>query len=234
MRNHVAALAALGALALACGGPARIEMEPGSLRFFGRGQTLTVHATPVAKNGRPVPGKVCRWSSTDEKVATVSGPHNDGAVVSAGPGSAVIRCTIGGVTAEVPVAVRVVARVAVQPERVEVPIRDEAAPVALRVDAFDDTGAAVIGRSALVRCADEAICRGDQRGQVWGVSPGETTATVEVEGAAGGPVTVRVTDARTAEGKPRRVTGNPMEEIERAVRAREAEEAKARAGGARP
>jgi hypothetical protein len=234
MNGRFVTLGVLGSLALACGGPSRIEMEPRSLRFFGRGQTLTVHATPVAKNGKPVPGEVCRWSSSDEKVATVSGPHNEGAVVSAGPGSAAIRCTIGGVSAEVPVTVRVVARVAVQPERVEVRILDEATPVALRVEAFDDTGAAVMGRAALVRCASEEVCRGDQRGQVWGVAPGETTATVEVEGATSAPVAVRVTDARTAEGKPRRVTGNPMEEIERAVRAREAEEAKARAGAARP
>jgi hypothetical protein len=193
-----------------------------------------VHATPVAENGRPVPGKACRWSSTDEKVATVSGPHNEGAVTSAGPGSAAIRCTIGGVSAEVPVAVRVVARVTVRPERVEARILDEATPVALRVEAFDDAGAAVIGRAALVRCADEEVCRGDQRGQVWGVAPGETTATAEVEGAVSAPVAVRVVDARTAEGRPKRVTGNPMEEIERAVRAREAEEAKARAGSAKP
>jgi hypothetical protein len=216
MNGRFVTLGVLGSLALACGGPSRIEMEPRSLRFFGRSQTLTVHATPVAKNGKPVPGEVCRWSSSDEKVATVSGPHNEGAVVSAGPGSAAIRCTIGGVSAEVPVTVRVVARVAVQPERVEVRILDEATPVPLRVDAFEE------------------VCRGDQRGQVWGVAPGETTATVEVEGATSAPVAVRVTDARTAEGKPRRVTGNPMEEIERAVRAREAEEAKARAGAAKP
>ncbi|HSN89825.1 MAG TPA: hypothetical protein VLS93_01240 [Anaeromyxobacteraceae bacterium] len=230
MKTH---LVLLGTLAIACGGPARIEMEPGSLRFFGRGQTLTVHATPVAKNGRPVPGKVCRWSSTDEKVAAVTGPHNEGAVVSAGPGSAAIRCTIGGVSAEVPVTVRVVARVAVQPARIEVKILDEATPAPLRVEAFDDTGALVLGRAALVRCLSEEVCRGDQRGQVWGVAPGETTATVEVEGATSAPVSVKVIDARTAEGKPQRVTGDPMAEIERAVRAREAEEAKARAGAAK-
>jgi len=39
---------------------------------------------------------------------------------------------------------------------------------------------------------------------------------------------VKVADARTAEGRPRAVKGNPMEEIERAVRAREAAEKKAR------
>jgi hypothetical protein len=35
---------------------------------------------------------------------------------------------------------------------------------------------------------------------------------------------VRVTDARTAAGKPKAVRGNPMEAIEREVRKREAEE----------
>jgi hypothetical protein len=43
---------------------------------------------------------------------------------------------------------------------------------------------------------------------------------------------VHVVDARTAEGKPRRVTGNPMEEIEKAVKARDAAEAKAKAAAA--
>jgi hypothetical protein len=42
-------------------------------------------------------------------------------------------------------------------------------------------------------------------------------------------VAVRVSDARTAEGRPRAVRGNPMEEIERAVKQRDAEEA-AKAG----
>ena len=35
---------------------------------------------------------------------------------------------------------------------------------------------------------------------------------------------VKVVDARSADGKPRAVKGNPMAEIEKAVRAREAEE----------
>jgi hypothetical protein len=35
---------------------------------------------------------------------------------------------------------------------------------------------------------------------------------------------VKVVDARTAAGKPQRVKGDPMLEIEKAVRAREAEE----------
>jgi hypothetical protein len=221
---------ALAALALACGGPARIEMEPATLRFFGRGQSLKVHATPFAKNGRPVPDRVCAWTSSDEKVATVAGPHNEATVTSVGPGSAAIRCAIGGVSAEVPVAVRVVARVAVQPARVEVRIQDQATPVALQVTAFDDQGAPVVGRAPFTRCASEDVCRGDQRGQLWGVAPGLTTATVEVDGVrAPTEVAVQVVDARTADGRPKRVTGDPMAEIEKAVRERDAAEAKARA-----
>jgi hypothetical protein len=229
--RHLPVAVALAALALACG-PARIEMEPSSLRFFGRGQSLDVHASPVAKNGRPVPDQVCKWSSTDDKVATVSGPHNVGKVTSVGPGSTSIRCAIGGVAAEIPVVVRVVARVTAAPDKVEVKMTDEPTPVALRVEGYDDTGAPVVGRAAYSRCADEGVCRGDGRGQLWGVAPGDTTATVEIEGAKSAPVAVHVVDARTAEGKPKKVTGNPMLEIEKAVRARDAAEAKERAKAA--
>jgi hypothetical protein len=230
----LAAFAAVALVSAGCGGAARVELEPSSLRFFGRGQSLEVHASPVAKNGRPVPSEVCAWSSSDPKVATVSGPHNVGKVTSVGPGSAVVRCKVGGVSGEVPVIVRVVARVVAAPEKVEVRMVDEAAPVALRVEAFDDAGAPVPGRAAFVRCASEDVCRGDARGQLWGVAAGDTTATVEVEGATSAPVAVHVVDARTAEGKPRRVTGNPMEEIEKAVKARDAAEAKAKAAAAKP
>jgi hypothetical protein len=234
MTLRTLSLAALAAATLACGGPARIETEPTTLRFFGRGQSLKVHAAPVAKNGRPLPSSVCAWSSSDEKVATVSGPHNDATVTSAGPGSATIVCKIGGVTAEVPVTVRVVARVEAAPAKVEVKILDEATPVALQVTALDDTGAPVVGRALRSRCASEEICRGDQRGQIWGVAPGETTATVEVEGATSAPVAVKVVDARSAEGRPQLVKGNPMEAIEKAVRERDAAEARERAKAGQP
>jgi hypothetical protein len=40
-------------------------------------------------------------------------------------------------------------------------------------------------------------------------------------------IPVRVVDARTADGRPRAVRGNPMEAIERAVRERDEAERKA-------
>jgi len=207
-------LAALAAL-VACDAPARVDLSPGSLRFFGRGQSLKVHATPLGRNGKQMPERTCRWSSSDEKVAKVVGPGNDATVSSAGAGTATIRCALGGgVSAEVPVAVRVVSRVEVQPAAVVLQVLDEPAPVALEVQAFDDAGAPVAGRNAYTRCASEAVCRGDGRGQLW---------------AVGAAIAVHVVDARTARTRPQRVSGNPMLEVEKMVRERDAAEAKKRA-----
>lgn len=223
MRPLLLALAALLALP-ACSKPEAVDLEPASLRFGLRGQTAKVHATPRGRGGKPMPEAACAWSSSDEKVATVAGKHNDATVTAAGPGNAAVRCTVEGVTAEAPVIVRVVGRVVARPDQVALRMLDEPAPVALQVEVFDDTGSPVTGRAAFSRCADENVCRGDGRAQLWAVGPGATTAVVEVEGATSGPVAVTVTDARTAEGRPQAVRGNPMEAIEKEVREREAKE----------
>jgi hypothetical protein len=221
-------LAALPLLLAACGGdPARIELDPTSLRFGVRGQTAKVHATPVLRSGKPAPDRACRWTSSNDAVATVSGPHNDAVVKAEGPGSATVTCTVGGVSADVPVSVRVVSRVVVSPERAALKVTDVPAPLALQVAAYDDAGAPVTGRAATTRCANEDVCRGDGRAQLWAVGAGETTAVVEVEGARSAEIPVTVVDARTAAGRPQAVRGNPMEEIEREVRKREAEQRKA-------
>jgi hypothetical protein len=219
------ALAVVPLLLAACGGPARVDLDPGTLRFAGKDKTAKVHATPYEKNGRPVPAAVCAWSSTDEKVATVKGAHNNATVTSVGPGTAAIRCALGSLVAEVPVTVRVASKLTVRPERAELKVLDEPTPLALRVEAFDDQGTPLTGRTAAVTCANEDVCRGDGRGQLWAVGAGETTATVEVEGATAS-LAVKVIEARSAEARPRAVKGNPMEEIERKVRERDAAEAR--------
>jgi hypothetical protein len=227
MAHRKLLLASLPLLAAAaCDKPVRVEMEPSALRFGVRGQTAKVHATPFTRNGKQAPDNVCAWSSTNEAVAKVAGPHNDGTVTATGPGNASIRCSIGEVRGEVPVSVRIVAKVTAGPERASLKVTDEPAPFPLTVAAFDDAGAPVLGRVATSRCADENVCRGDARAQLWAVAAGKTTAYVEVEGARSGEIEVSVVDARTAAGKPQRVTGNPMEAIEREVRKREAEERK--------
>ncbi len=222
MTNRALALSLL--LAAACDKPARVELQPSSLRFGVRGQTAKLHASPIAKSGKAVPDQICRWSSSDEKVATVSGPANDAVVTAAGPGNARVRCAIGDIAAEAEVLVRVVAKVTVEPEKVELRMLDEPTPVPLRATAFDDTGAPVLGRTAFSRCAKEEICRGDGRAQLWAVAPGDTTAVVEVEGARSAEIAVHVVDARSAAAKPKAVKGNPMEEVEREYLKKQAEE----------
>lgn len=218
----------LAAAALAgCDSVARVELSPPSVRFGVRGQSAKVHAAPVEKNGRSVPDQICRWSTSDAKVASVAGPANDVVVTAMGPGSARVICAVGGVTAELAVLVRVVGKVEVAPERVELRMLDEPAPVPLQVTAWDDTGAQVLGRTTLSRCAREEICRGDARGQLWAVGPGDTTAVVEVEGARSAEIAVHVVDARSADARPKAVKGNPMEEIERKYLKKVAEEKKA-------
>lgn len=219
----------LAVLALAaCEKAARIDTDPKSLSFGIRGQTAKVHATPIDRAGRAVPDQICRWSSSDEKVAKVTGPHNDATVTAAGPGSAAVRCAIGNLAAEIPVLVRVVSRVDVKQASVELKVTDEPRPLALEVAVFDDAGAPVQGRAAYSRCLDENVCRGDGRAQLWAIAAGETKALVEVEGAKSAEIAVHVADARTKEGRPQRVSGNPDEAIEREVRKRDALERKQR------
>jgi hypothetical protein len=201
------------AAALAACGPARIETDPASVQLFGRGQKATVHAVPMSKGGAPMSGEACRWSSSDEKVATVSARHNEATVTAAGHGRAVIRCQVGGAAAEVPVAVTLVARVDAQPSSLELRLLDEPAPRSLTVRAFDGEGREVQGRAVLSRCLDENVCRGDARGQLWPVGPGDTSAVVEVDDGHAN-VAVHVVDARSAAGRPQRVAGNPMEHLD--------------------
>lgn len=224
------ALALLPAL-LACGGPARVELEPGSLRLTGRGQSAALHATPRERSGRPVPEARCAWSSSAPAVATVAARGNDATVTSVAPGTATVTCAIGEVTASATVAVRVVAKVTVGLERAELVRADEPRPLAVPVQVLDDEGSPVAGRIAFTRCDDEEVCRGDARGQLWAVGAGATTAWVEVEGVkASLPVVVK--DERTEATRPRALKRGYMEDLEREVRQREAAEAAAAAKAA--
>jgi ribosomal protein S7 len=200
--------------ALACARADRIELNPSRVAFVGLGKATTVKASPYGANGRFLPDPPCAWSTSDAKVATVVPRANEVTITAAGPGNAVVRCTIGGAVGELPVEVRVVSRVAVKPEKLSLTVGDTPTPTALTVEAFDDRGGAVVGRAPVVTCASEQICRGDARGQVWPVGPGETTARVEVEGAVA-QLAVQVKEGRSADGKPKAVKGNPMEEVER-------------------
>jgi hypothetical protein len=204
---------AVSGLTLSACGPARIELDPSSVQLYGRGQKTAIHAVPFSKNGRALPDQRCAWSSSDEKVARVEGRHNEATVTAAGQGRAVARCTIGKLSAEAPVTVSVVSRVEVTPKELELRVLDEATPTALVVRALDGDGREVQGRMIGTRCLDENVCRGDDRGQVWPVGPGESALVVQVDDGQA-EARVRVVDARSAAARPRAVSGNPMEHLD--------------------
>ncbi len=203
-------------LLAACAQADRIELQPSTLRFVGTGKSTDVRAMPYERNGLHHPDPPCAWSSSDEKVVKVAGRGNDATLTAVAPGTATVRCTIGSVAADLPVTVRVVSRIAVRPERADLKVVDSPAPLALSVEAFDDQGAPVTGRSAVVVCKDEAVCRGDARGQVWPVGPGQTTALVSVESASA-TLPVTVAEGRSADARPQAFKGkeNYAAEIER-------------------
>jgi len=235
MRAHLLAVSTLALLTLtACGSqqPARITLEPTGARLFGRGQQAKFHASPVSKRGEPLQKFACAWSSSDESVATVKGMHNDVTVTAAGPGSATIRCAIGDVAAEASVAVRLAGRVEVKPTELDLTMRDEPQPTPLQIQAFDDQGALLVGRAPFIRCQNEEIARGDSRGQLWAVGPGETACSVEV-GDAKAEVRATVKDARSAEFKPKAVKGDPMAAYEKEFARREKERKRAEEKAAR-
>jgi hypothetical protein len=208
--------AAAAVLALAACGPARIETDPASAQLFGRGQKVKLHAVPRTQNGRALADRLCTWSSSDEKVASVVGAHNEATVTALGHGRAVARCAIGKVTAEVPIAVTLVTRIEVSPKQLELRLLDEPLPSALVVRAFDGDGREVQGRLVATRCVDEDVCRGDGRGQIWPVGPGNSRVVVQVDDGES-EATVRVVDARSAAARPHAVSGNPMEHLDELV-----------------
>jgi len=209
-----APLLAAALLAGCGGGPARIDLDPPSVRLGVRGQVAKVHATPRDRNGKSLPAERCAWSSSDEKVAAVKGA-NDAEVTAVGPGEAKVVCRIGEAVAELPVLVRVVSKVVATPLAVELRMLDEPRPFPVAVEAFDDAGGRVVGRHATSHCANEEVCRGDSVPHLWAVGPGATTAYIEVEGARSEVIQVRTVDSRSEAAKPKRVTGNPMEAYEK-------------------
>ncbi len=201
------------ALALTACGPSRIDIDPSGVQLFARGQKAKLHALPLAKSGRSLPDERCAWSSSDERVARVEGAHNEATVTAVGHGRASARCTIGKLSAEIPVGVSIVARVEVKPDTLELRVLDEPTPTVVAVRALDGEGREVQGRKVATRCLDENVCRGDDRGQIWPVGAGSSTLVVEIDDGKA-ETRVQVADARSAAARPHAVSGNPMAHLD--------------------
>ncbi|MBI5070206.1 MAG: hypothetical protein HZB56_18380 [Deltaproteobacteria bacterium] len=209
-------LPALLALASCGSSVARVEVDPAGIQLTVRGQEARVRAVALAGNGKTLPEKTCAWTSSEPRVATVAARGNEATVTAAGSGSAAIRCRTGDAVGEVPVSVRLIGKVEVAGPPPQLELRDQPAPTALPIRALDEAGQPATPRRITTRCLDENVCRGDDRGQLWPVGAGTSRAVVEADGVRA-ELEVKVVDARTAAGKPRAVTGNPMLEYEKAA-----------------
>src|SRR5512138_3542920 len=129
-RSRPPAFLAAALMLAACARAERIELQPSAVRFVGVGKSTAVRAVPYERNGRHHPDPPCAWTSSDEKVVKVAGKANDATLTSVAPGAATVRCTIGAAFADLPVVVRVVSRLTVQPERVELRVVDAPTPLA--------------------------------------------------------------------------------------------------------
>jgi hypothetical protein len=214
--SHLSRAAAFLLSLSSCDRVSRVELEPESLRLHARGQSASVRAAMWSSSGKPIPSAACQWSTADERVASVAGTPRDATVTAKGPGTTSVRCTAGSAGASALVNVRLASRVEVSPPRLEIRLGDEPAPATLGVAVLDTEGRPLLDRPASTRCEDERVCRGDDRGQVWPLGAGETRAVVEVDGASSA-IPVRVVDVRSAAGRPRRVPGNPMLDVEKAL-----------------
>src|SRR5512144_624092 len=138
MARVPATLLAAGAALLGCQSVARIEVDPAAVQLWARGQSARVRAVALAGNGRTLPEKICAWTSSDPRVASVEPAGNLVVVTAAGPGTARVRCRAGGAEAEVAVSVRVLSRVEVSPARAELKLLDEPRPLALEIRGIDE------------------------------------------------------------------------------------------------
>jgi hypothetical protein len=212
MKRVVVLLLAMGSAA--CNSPVKVELSPSVVELRAKGQMVKLHATPKGRNDVPMPQHDCKWSSSDDKIATVTAVHNEATVTAVADGSAQIRCQLGNVVADAPVVSRFAVKVTVNPDRPVLQILDEATPTRLTIEAFDSQGRKIEGRPALVKCQNENVCRGDTQSGLWAVSPGDSPVLVKVDDAST-EIVATVVDARTKEGKPQPVKGNPMEHIDR-------------------
>ncbi len=83
---------------------AEVTIEPATLSLS-RGATGTLTARVVASNGSVVTDRAVTWVSLDPSVATVTANGQSATVTAAAPGSAVVRATSEGITAQTTVVV---------------------------------------------------------------------------------------------------------------------------------
>jgi uncharacterized protein YjdB len=146
------------------------------------GQTAALAPTLKDANGLPLTDRVVAWSSSDDRIATVS---TAGVVRGIAPGSAVVSATSEGVagTAAVTVVSVAVGSVAVLPASANV---QRGATTILTATVKDVTGAVATDRQVTWSTSNASVASVSATGVVTGNAIGTATITASSGGRSGG------------------------------------------------
>jgi uncharacterized protein YjdB len=187
------------------------------------GATVQLTATPFTAAGKPLPGKLVAWSSSDESVATVS---QAGQVATLAPGTVVITATAGSRGGSTTLVVREQQTSAV--DRVEIggPSPVAMAPGATRqltATVHAANGAVLGGRAVAWASSNPAVVTVSAAGEAKAVAPGTAMVSATSEGkAAQIPVVVWREDVAVVEVTPNATIVREGESIQLAARPKSA------------
>lgn len=182
-----ALLCAAAVLAAGCTTkPDQLEPDPASYTFYGVGQDAWFKAVPrIAKGKRFTKMEAdVVWESADASIVTVD-VH--GKAVSVGPGQTVLKASLGSLSYEVPVEVRVIGEVRLDVDSLTLTLTGDEDEIirngaTVTGEVFDTLGRKIEGKQPAFSCKDENVCR-TSNGQVVPVEAGETLLVARSEKA---------------------------------------------------
>jgi uncharacterized protein YjdB len=175
------------------------------------GETTQLAAGARDAAGNTLPGRSFSWSASDTRIATVS---STGLVVAIAPGTATVRATSEGRTAEATIVVRErpVATVALTPPVASVVV---GGTLQLTARPTDVAGNLLAGRPVTYASSNMALATVDAAGLVTGRSPGNVTITATSEGRTGTAAirvdAIPVAAVQVAPANPVVVTGGTVQ-----------------------
>lgn len=201
--------------------PASVEISPPDIVIHDPGEVPTLSARALDAKDQPIPDVRFAWSSSDENVVAINA--ETGALTVKGSGRAEITAQAGTATGNTIVNVALFKKIATDVEKLSLRI-GQAQKITATIQ--NEKGQPVDGAIDFA-VGDPAIATVDAaKGELRGVAPGTTTATVTAKGLRAevkvevikpGPFELGVSRAylELRPGKTGKVEGRPLDENEK-------------------
>lgn len=153
--------------------PASVKVDPAAAELV-TGNPMALRATVVDDAGKPMPRAMLRWTSSDDKVASVA----NGIVLGRGPGAATITAQLGMLKAEAKLTVKAPEfdKVAIDPAKPAIAKLGETVQLAAKVSF---KGADVRGVAVEWSSSDAKTATVDATGKVTGIKKGKAKITAK-------------------------------------------------------